>query len=250
MGVRMEPAMDHTVLVTVVRCFASLFSKLKGQDDEKGFMKDDELGGNDLYEELQRKKPRSRGFMEPECPCCKNLSKRYTIALLSSLGFVISFGIRCNLSNAIVKMVEPVDGNADIANTRMQCHLNSIGLRARIGVMDSSFFWGYLVTQIPGGFLATKYPANRIFGTAIAISAFLNLLIPKSAQIHASMVMVVRILQGLVEIPYAFGGPAKFIELTACNCDTTKPKSLIIVKLWFRLKKISPTSVQKKALLF
>lgn len=30
-----------------------------------------------------------------------------------------------------------------------------------IGVVDSSFFWGYIVTQIPGGFLAAKYPANR-----------------------------------------------------------------------------------------
>ncbi|XP_055947637.1 vesicular glutamate transporter 1-like isoform X2 [Argiope bruennichi] len=151
-------------------------------------MKDDELG-NDFYEELQRKKPRSKAFMEPECLCCRNLSKRYTIAFLSSLGFVISFGIRCNLSNAIVKMVEPIDGNPPEFNWSP----NTIGL------MDSSFFWGYLITQIPGGFLATKYPPNRIFGTAIAISAFLNLLIPKSAQIHTSAVMVVRILQGLVE---------------------------------------------------
>ncbi|KAF8796316.1 Vesicular glutamate transporter 3 like protein [Argiope bruennichi] len=165
-----------------------LLNKLKGQEDEKGFMKDDELG-NDFYEELQRKKPRSKAFMEPECLCCRNLSKRYTIAFLSSLGFVISFGIRCNLSNAIVKMVEPIDGNPPEFNWSP----NTIGL------MDSSFFWGYLITQIPGGFLATKYPPNRIFGTAIAISAFLNLLIPKSAQIHTSAVMVVRILQGLVE---------------------------------------------------
>ncbi|CAL1267336.1 unnamed protein product [Larinioides sclopetarius] len=163
-------------------------NKLKGQEDEKGFMKDDELG-NEFYEELQRKKPRSKAFMEPECPCCRNLSKRYTIAFLSSLGFVISFGIRCNLSNAIVKMVEPIDGNPP----EFDWSPNTIGL------MDSSFFWGYLITQIPGGFLATKYPPNRIFGTAIAISAFLNLLIPKSAQIHTSVVMIVRILQGLVE---------------------------------------------------
>ncbi|CAL1267338.1 unnamed protein product [Larinioides sclopetarius] len=163
-------------------------TKLKGQEDEKGFMKDDELG-NEFYEELQRKKPRSKAFMEPECPCCRNLSKRYTIAFLSSLGFVISFGIRCNLSNAIVKMVEPIDGNPP----EFDWSPNTIGL------MDSSFFWGYLITQIPGGFLATKYPPNRIFGTAIAISAFLNLLIPKSAQIHTSVVMIVRILQGLVE---------------------------------------------------
>lgn len=30
-----------------------------------------------------------------------------------------------------------------------------------IGVVDSSFFWGYIVTQIPGGFLAARFPANR-----------------------------------------------------------------------------------------
>ncbi|KAH9373770.1 hypothetical protein HPB48_007508 [Haemaphysalis longicornis] len=68
-----------------------------------------------------------------------------------------------------------------------------------IGVIDSSFFWGYLITQVPGGFLAAKYPANRVFGTAIAVSAFLNMLIPGAAKIGFSMVMLVRILQGLVE---------------------------------------------------
>ncbi|KPM07782.1 vesicular glutamate transporter 3-like protein [Sarcoptes scabiei] len=68
-----------------------------------------------------------------------------------------------------------------------------------IGVVDSSFFWGYLVTQIPGGFLAARYPANRVFGTAIAASAFLNMLLPGAAKMHPGYVMFVRILQGLVE---------------------------------------------------
>lgn len=48
--------------------------------------------------------------MDPECPCCRNISKRYSIALLSSIGFVISFGIRCNMSVAIVKMVKVKEG--------------------------------------------------------------------------------------------------------------------------------------------
>ncbi len=34
-----------------------------------------------------------------------NMSKRYQIAFLSSLGFLISFGIRCNMGVAVVVMV-------------------------------------------------------------------------------------------------------------------------------------------------
>jgi ACS family sodium-dependent inorganic phosphate cotransporter-like MFS transporter 6/7/8 len=68
-----------------------------------------------------------------------------------------------------------------------------------MGLVDSSFFWGYIVTQIPGGYLASRFPANRIFGGAIAISAFLNLLIPAACKVHFALVMFVRILQGLVE---------------------------------------------------
>lgn len=36
---------------------------------------------------------------------CLNMSKRYQIAFLSSLGFLISFGIRCNMGVAVVVMV-------------------------------------------------------------------------------------------------------------------------------------------------
>lgn len=34
-----------------------------------------------------------------------NMSKRYQIAFMSSLGFLISFGIRCNMGVAVVVMV-------------------------------------------------------------------------------------------------------------------------------------------------
>lgn len=32
---------------------------------------------------------------------------------------------------------------------------------AELGVMESSFFYGYMITQIPAGFLAAKFPANK-----------------------------------------------------------------------------------------
>ena len=65
--------------------------------------------------------------------------------------------------------------------------------------VDSSFFWGYLITQVPGGFLASVYPSNRIFGTAICCSAFLNLFLPGAFEFPAVIIMI-RVLQGLVEV--------------------------------------------------
>jgi len=41
---------------------------------------------------------------------------------------------------------------------------------------------------------------RRIFGGAIASSAFLNLLLPSACKIHYAMAMFVRILQGLIEV--------------------------------------------------
>lgn len=66
--------------------------------------------------------------------------------------------------------------------------------------LDSSFFWGYLVTQVPGGFFASLYPANKIFGTAIAISSFLNLLVPGALKVDPIIDMCVQVLKGLVEV--------------------------------------------------
>ncbi|CAN8003842.1 unnamed protein product, partial [Ixodes pacificus] len=172
--------------------------RLKKQEDEKGFMKHDELqeeyydsgGGVGVCPDepgATEKDTSWRRFLEPNCPCC-DISKRLTVALLSSMGFLISFGIRCNMGVAIVKMTQ---NNTETMQAEFDWSPETIG------VIDSSFFWGYLITQVPGGFLAAKYPANRVFGTAIAVSAFLNMLIPGAAKIGFSMVMVVRILQGL-----------------------------------------------------
>lgn len=66
--------------------------------------------------------------------------------------------------------------------------------------IDSSFFWGYLVTQIPGGFLASFFPANRIFGAAIVGSAFCNMFIPVAIYLNPIILIFVRVIQGLVEV--------------------------------------------------
>lgn len=67
--------------------------------------------------------------------------------------------------------------------------------------VDSSFFWGYLITQIPGGFIASKFPANKIFGLSIVSSAFLHLFVPYAMTLmHGHVVICVRVIQGLFEV--------------------------------------------------
>uniref|UniRef100_A0AAA9T9G5 Solute carrier family 17 member 8 n=2 Tax=Bos TaxID=9903 RepID=A0AAA9T9G5_BOVIN len=131
-----------------------------------------------------------------DCHCC-GVPKRYIIAIMSGLGFCISFGIRCNLGVAIVEMVNNstvyVDGKPEIQTAQFNWDPETVGL------IHGSFFWGYIVTQIPGGFISNKFAANRVFGAAIFFTSTLNMFIPSAARAHYGCVMCVRILQGLVE---------------------------------------------------
>ncbi|XP_049638774.1 vesicular glutamate transporter 3 isoform X2 [Suncus etruscus] len=132
------------------------------------------------------------------CNChCWGIPKRYIIAIMSGLGFCISFGIRCNLGVAIVEMVNNstvyVDGKPEIQIAQFNWDPETVGL------IHGSFFWGYIVTQIPGGFISNKFAANRVFGAAIFLTSTLNMFIPPAARVHYGCVICVRILQGLVE---------------------------------------------------
>ena len=129
-------------------------------------------------------------YFQPECPCC-NMSKRFTQAWLVAVGFTISFGIRCNVGVATVKM-----NSGKVPEFQWTPET--------IGFVDASFFWGYIVTQIPGGFLAAKFSPTKLFGTAIFLSSCLNLLLPAATTLSGKEglgipVICVRILQGLVE---------------------------------------------------
>uniref|UniRef100_A0AAY4C8E5 Vesicular glutamate transporter 1 n=1 Tax=Denticeps clupeoides TaxID=299321 RepID=A0AAY4C8E5_9TELE len=128
---------------------------------------------------------------------CFGLPRRYIIAILSGLGFCISFGIRCNLGVAIVSMVN---------NHTIYRGDKPVIVKAQfswdpetVGMIHGSFFWGYIVTQIPGGFICQKFAANRVFGFAVVATSTLNMLIPSAARVHFGCVIMVRILQGLVE---------------------------------------------------
>uniref|UniRef100_A0A8C2E2C0 Vesicular glutamate transporter 1 n=1 Tax=Cyprinus carpio TaxID=7962 RepID=A0A8C2E2C0_CYPCA len=128
---------------------------------------------------------------------CFGLPRRYIIAILSGLGFCISFGIRCNLGVAIVSMVN--DHTVYYGKKPVIVAAQFTWDPETVGMIHGSFFWGYIVTQIPGGFICQKFAANRVFGFAIVATSTLNMLIPAAARVHYGCVIMVRICQGLVE---------------------------------------------------
>lgn len=63
----------------------------------------------------------------------------------------------------------------------------------------SSFFWGYIVTQIPGGLLAHRFGAKVVIFTAITGSGALNIFTPIIAPLGWQWMCTIRILNGLLQ---------------------------------------------------
>lgn len=77
------------------------------------------------------------------------------------------------------------------------------------GIILSSFFWGYLLFQIPGGRVAELWGPKAVFGISVLLNGVLSLSLPIVARIHWTLLLVVRALQGL-------GQGVIFPCLTAC----------------------------------
>ncbi|CAG9786479.1 unnamed protein product [Diatraea saccharalis] len=68
----------------------------------------------------------------------------------------------------------------------------------RQGVILSSFFWGYVILQIPGGELAAKFGSKLLIIICIAVNSAISILIPVSAGLGGwQLVCACRVLQGL-----------------------------------------------------
>ena len=67
------------------------------------------------------------------------------------------------------------------------------------GIILGAFYYGYVITQIPGGYLAEKYGGKMLFGLGTFITAFLTLLTPLAANSGVTAFITVRVLEGLGE---------------------------------------------------
>lgn len=70
------------------------------------------------------------------------------------------------------------------------------------GIILSSYFWGYIVLQLPGGILVQKFGGKYILCGGIFLSAILSFLTPWAIDVGgANGLIVIRVLMGLCQGP-------------------------------------------------
>ncbi|XP_025084629.1 sialin-like [Pomacea canaliculata] len=164
-------------------------------------------------------------------------SQRWNLAVMCFFGFLIVYVTRVNLSVAIICMVRaprvnvtsvdqrnlltggqtsevstiPINVTTDegTAEDESDCSLEI--MKPSVSMSDGEFVWdkatqsrllamyfyGYIFTQIPGGWLAGRYGGRRVWGVCQSICALSTLATPLAARAHVYLVYALRFLLGL-----------------------------------------------------
>ncbi|KAG8582002.1 hypothetical protein GDO81_007887 [Engystomops pustulosus] len=141
--------------------------------------------------------------------CC---SARYNLAVLALFGFFMLYALRVNLSVALVDMVnstssQQVNSSASVCpdhSASPQVPRNTTGKKYdwdadTQGWILCSFFFGYILTQIPGGHIAGRFGGKLLLGFGILGTAIFTLLTPLAADLGAGYLIAVRALEGFGE---------------------------------------------------
>ncbi|KAK4481946.1 hypothetical protein RD792_012859 [Penstemon davidsonii] len=114
-------------------------------------------------------------------PPWKNLPQRYKLIGTTSLAFVVCNMDKVNLSIAIIPMSHQFGWNASVA-----------------GLVQSSFFWGYALSQLPGGWLAKIFGGRRVLQFGVLAWSLATALVPLLAGFMPGLIFS-RILVGIGE---------------------------------------------------
>lgn len=133
--------------------------------------------GNELE---VRKDGKDVGFRW-DWPPWKNLPQRYKLIGTTSLAFVICNMDKVNLSIAIIPMSHQFGWNSSMA-----------------GLVQSSFFWGYALSQLPGGWLSKIIGGRKVLQIGVLGWSVATALVPVLAGFMPALVAS-RILVGIGE---------------------------------------------------
>uniref|UniRef100_U5ETM3 Putative inorganic phosphate cotransporter n=1 Tax=Corethrella appendiculata TaxID=1370023 RepID=U5ETM3_9DIPT len=146
----------------------------------------------------------------------KKLGTRHFVTFMLFLGMANAYVMRTNMSVAIVAMVNHTALESDQEVFDDECPATDYGndtghhqqdgeftwTSSLQGYILSSFFYGYVITQIPFGILSKRYGALHFLGWGMLINSVFAFLVPVSARYGGwGWLIVVRFIQGLGEGP-------------------------------------------------
>lgn len=132
---------------------------------------------------------------------------RWCFVSLGFIGFFLTYAFKVVLSMSIVSMVSSTTDHPD--NNTGSCFVRTATSEVHKGEFNwtsdqqaqvlGSFFYGYVITQIPAGLISNKFGGKWIFGISLLIASVLSCLGPWAARIDYKVFMATRIGQGLAE---------------------------------------------------
>ncbi|XP_021279967.1 ascorbate transporter, chloroplastic [Herrania umbratica] len=122
------------------------------------------------------------GDMQEAVPWWQSFPKRWVIVVLCFAAFLLCNMDRVNMSIAILPMSKEFNWNS-----------------ATVGLIQSSFFWGYLLTQILGGIWADKLGGKLVLGFGVVWWSVATILTPIAARIGLPFLLTMRAFMGIGE---------------------------------------------------
>ena len=110
------------------------------------------------------------------------MPKRHQLAFMAFLAIFICYIDRVAISVAIIPMADSYGWDLSTQ-----------------GLVLSSFFIGYLLTQVAGGKLADRYGGKIVLGFGVLIWSLFTLVVPPAAALGITVLILARILMGMGE---------------------------------------------------
>jgi ACS family sodium-dependent inorganic phosphate cotransporter len=108
--------------------------------------------------------------------------QRYTVVALFFLGTALCYIDRISISVAIIPLARQFGYDS-----------------AAQGLVLSAVFWGYLWTQLVGGWMADRFGGHRVLAAGVAIWSIATFITPLAAAATFSALLAARVLLGLGE---------------------------------------------------
>jgi len=136
---------------------------------------------------------------------------RYALTILSASGFCVLFLMRVNLSVAIVAMVNSTYADANASANNPECQRDKVKTtrvkdgefnwdQETQGLILGSFYYGYIVTQLPGGWLGSQFGGKYLFGFGVLLTSVVTMFTPAAAHHSVGMLLLVRVVEGFGQV--------------------------------------------------